>query len=204
MTDPDYTHIAVVVDRSGSMFGIRADMIGGLDELFKSQAGLPGKCLVDYAQFDTEYELVFEDTDISKAKAQLDPRGGTALLDAIGITVANLGKKLADLSEDARPGKVLVVVVTDGEENSSKEYKKTDIKALVEKQESEFSWNFVFLGANMDAVSEGMNMGVTRGSTLTFDPNNIPVAMASVNAYTTAYRSKGSAAFTDEDRQKNS
>ncbi len=204
MTNQDYTHIAVVVDRSGSMSGIRADMIGGLDEFFKSQAGLPGKCLVDYAQFDTEYELVFEDTDVSEAKAQLDPRGGTALLDAIGITTANLGKKLADLPEDSRPGKVLVVVVTDGHENSSREYKKADIKKLVEKQESDFSWNFVFLGANMDAMDEGMQMGVTRGSTLTYDPNNIPVAMASVSAYATNYRSNGSAAFSDEDRKKNS
>lgn len=202
MTNPDYTHIATVVDRSGSMSAVKSDMIGGLNEFFKSQKELPGKCLVDYAQFDTEYELVFEDRPVAKAKAVLVPRGGTALLDAVGKTVVSLGEKLAGMDEQDRPGKVLVVIVTDGYENSSRDWTYESVKEVVEKQTNEFSWEFVFLGANIDAVKVGGMFGVAAGSSLTFDTTKTGLTMDVLAGYTTAYRNAGKAEFSDEDRDK--
>jgi len=203
LTNPDYTHLAVVVDRSGSMATCYKDMIGGLDTFFGDQASQPGDCLVDYFQFDTEYESVFEDKPVGVAKAQLSPRGATALLDAIGKTVTTLGEKLAAKPEDERPGKVIVVIVTDGYENSSREWTKGSVKKVVETQRNDYNWDFVFLGANMDAVSEGASFGMLRGSSLTYDTHDTAAATASLSAYTTQTRSFGAAAFSDEDRRKN-
>lgn len=200
MTDSSYTHIAVVLDRSGSMHSIRKDMEGGLNEFFKSQAELPGKCLVDFAQFDQEYDVVYTDKEVSEAKAVLEPRGGTALLDAIGKTVVTFGEKLAALKESERPGKVLVVIVTDGQENSSVDWNRSALKALVEKQTNEFNWEFVFLGANMDAVAEAGSFGIRAGSALTYDTTNTGETISTLSGYASSYRSTGQASFTDEDR----
>lgn len=202
MTNPDYTHILAIVDRSGSMFSCEADMRGGLDAFFKSQAELPGTCLVDYVQFDTVHEKVFEDRPVSLAKAVLQPRGGTALLDAIGKSVTELGEKLAATAEDDRPGKVLVVIVTDGYENSSVDWSYDSVKAVVEKQTNEFAWDFVFLGANIDAVKVGGMFGVQADKSITFNTNKTGETMTSLSTYATTYRTAGAAAaaFTDEDR----
>lgn len=206
MTNPDYTHIAVVVDRSGSMSSIADDMVGGLNEFFVEQAALPGTCLVDYAQFDDRYELVFQDKPVALAKAELSPRGMTALLDAVGKTVTTLGTKLAGMKEDERPGKVIVVVVTDGYENSSREWNAKSIKELVKKQEDEWQWDFVFLGANMDAVAVGQSFGFDPNKSLTYDTANVGAMASSLNSYTTRSRldpTMGNA-FSDKEREDNS
>lgn len=204
MTDPTYTHILAVVDRSGSMFGIQDDMRGALDEFFKSQVDLPGTCLVDYVQFDSEYERVFENTEVSKAKAVLEPRGSTALLDAIGKSVVDLGNKLDRKPEGERPGLVQVVVVTDGHENASRDWTKESVKTLIQRQESEFSWDFVFLGANMDAVAIGANFGFNPDKSMTYDINNTAAMSAAVSGYTTRSRLGNTAnnSFTSAERDE--
>lgn len=204
MTDPNYTHIAVVLDRSGSMNSIKDDMENGLNAFFEEQAKLPGVCLVDFHQFDTDYETVYQDKPVAYAKAVLKPRGLTALNDAIGKTAASLGDKLEAMEEDLRPGKVIVVVVTDGFENSSREWTVEDVKKVVETQENEFGWEFVFLGANMDAVAVGTGYGFNPGRTLTYDTSNVAAASASLTSYTTSTRSGVRSVFTDEDREENS
>lgn len=203
MTDSNYTHLAVVLDRSGSMVSIRRDMEGGLNELFKEQAKLPGKCLVDLAKFDSVYEVDFEDTPVADAKAVLVPRGSTALLDAIGKTVTSLGEKLAKLSEDDRPSKVIVVVVTDGMENSSLEWEPSAVKNLVTQQQDEWNWEFVFLGANMDAIAVAGNYGFARDSSITYSANAKGAANVSqsLNNYIGATRGGSKGVFTDEDRE---
>lgn len=203
MTNAQYTHIKTVVDRSGSMRGLKNDMIGGMNEFFKSQNELPGKCLVDYSQFDNIYELVFEDVDVADAKAVLEPRGGTALLDAIGYATVELGEKLDKLDEDEKPGKVIVVVVTDGFENSSKEWSPEKVKELIQTQENDFSWEFVFLGANMDAEAIGTSYGFNPDRALTYNTSNIGATSASLSGYATATRSGLSSGFTQADRDAN-
>lgn len=203
MVDENYTHLLVIADRSGSMRPVAQDMIGGLDSLFTEQGRLDGKCLVDFVQFDDTYEKVFTDVPAYAAKAVLEPRGMTALLDAVGRAVTEFGNKLAGMQERKRPGKVLVVVVTDGHENASKEYTRETIKEMVTKQTDKYNWEFIFLGANMDAVGEARTLGIRMDNALTFDTNNIGAASASLNSYTTTYRGTGNAAFTTEDRKAN-
>ena len=202
MTDSKYTHVVVVADRSGSMWGIAADMRGALDAFFAEQAKAEGKTLVDYVQFDNVAELVYEDRPAYAAEAILDPRGSTALLDAVGFAVTNLGKKLAAKSEDKRPGLVQVVVVTDGYENASREWTAKEVKALIKQQEDQYSWDFVFLGANMDAVAVGEGFGFKAGKSLTYDVNNTSAMSASLTGYAMRSRSAGSVdnAFTSAER----
>ena len=200
MTNPNKTHLLTIVDRSGSMSYVAADMRGGLDTFFKEQSELDGECLVDYVQFDTEYEKVFEDTPVADAKAVLVPRGGTALLDAIGKGVTELGEKFAHLDEDSRPGTVLVVVVTDGEENSSREWSADTVKALIKQQEDEWGWKFTFLGANIDAVAVGAQFGFAADSSLTYSTANIGQTMSSLNTYVGTTRSGLKGVYSDEDR----
>lgn len=201
MTNPNYTHLLTIVDRSGSMSAIEHDMRGGLDELFKSQAEEDGTCLVDYVQFDTTYELVFEDKPVADARAVLKPRGGTALLDAIGRGVTELGEKLAALSEDERPANVIVVVVTDGHENSSREWTAAKVKELVERQENEWNWTFTFLGANMDAVATAQNYGFNPANSLTYTTNNTGGTVAAASAFVSRTRAGAKGGYSDEDRQ---
>lgn len=200
MTDSNYTHLLVVVDRSGSMASVAQDMIGGINEFFSEQSKLDGKCLVDYVQFDDEYELVFEDVAVSEAKAQLSPRGFTALLDAVGRAATYLGKKLADKTEGDRPGTVLVLVVTDGYENASHEWTAESVRALIKKQEDEYNWQFTFLGANMDAVAVGASFGFNSDHSLTYDTGNTQVAFAAASAHVTRSRLGDFTGYTQEER----
>ena len=208
MTNPNKTHLLTVVDRSGSMQSCKTDMIGALNQYFEDQAAVDGECVVTYYQFDTVVEKVFEDKPVSEAKAQLQPRNMTALLDAIGRAVTELGDKLAGLDEDERPGLVQVVVVSDGYENASREWTIDRVRDLIRQQEDEWNWKFVFLGANMDAVATGSVYGFSAGSSLTYSTSDTYAATASLSGYTTRSRlataSAGSAEdveFTDEERE---
>lgn len=201
MTNSDLTLIAVLVDRSGSMSTCQSDMEGGLNTLIADQATQPGQAEVTLAQFDSEYELVWPITPIADVgKYSLVPRGSTALLDAMGKFITQTGEELAQRDETSRPGKVICVVVTDGYENSSKEWKTSEVKKLVEQQQTEWSWEFVFLGANMDAVEEGKALGFSSGSSLTFDTANAAQAYGSTSSYLSSVRSSGVATFSDKDR----
>ena len=203
MTDSNYTHIAVVVDRSGSMFNIANDMKGGLEEFFKSQNLDGQKTLVDYVQFDEEYDVVYSDVPVDKAQAYLVPRGRTALVDAVGKTITTLGDKLARKSEDERPGQVIVVIVTDGMENASTEWNADQVRELVNQQKSQWNWEFVFLGANIDAVEVGQSLGFDAGASLTYTASSrgVGMATASLGAYTSQLRGGHKRSFTESDRK---
>ena len=180
-------------------------MENALDEFFSGQAALDGKCLVDYVEFDTHYEVAFEDRPVSEAKAVIQPRGMTALLDAIGRGSVALGDKLSALPEPHRPGKVLVVVVTDGMENASREWTADKVKELVSDQQDTWNWDYVFLGANIDAVETGNQYGFKADKSLTFNIHDSEAVMGTsqvLSAYATNYRSAGVATFSEEDRKK--
>lgn len=205
MVDENYIHILAIVDRSGSMITSAERMTEALNEFFQAQAAVEGKCLVDYVTFDSHYKKEYEDRPVQEAEAFISPRGSTALLDAIGRGTEELGAKLRNMKEVHRPGKVLVVVITDGMENSSRRWNPTSIKQLVRQQEDTYKWEYLFLGANIDAVEVGDLYGFKYDNSLTFDINdaqNVGATSASLNAYATTYRGGGSAAFSEEDRKK--
>lgn len=207
MTDSTYTHILAIVDRSGSMGwnGVNKEMENALNVYFREQAELDGKCLVDYVQFDNTSELLYHDVEVGRAEATISPRGGTALIDAIGKSVIDLGKKLARLPEALRPARVQVVIVTDGAENASTKYSSEDVKHLIQKQTDIYDWDFVFLGANIDAVNTAATFGIDRNKALDFNIYSGEAVLNTsnvLNAYTTNYRVAGAAAasFSEDDR----
>lgn len=133
----------------------------------------------------------------AEAKVSIVPKGVTALHDAIVRASNEFGETLSALPEDERPGTVMVVIVTDGHENASRESNTNDVKDLITRQEGTYSWNYVFLGANQDAVLTGESLGLRGGSSLTYAATSKGVQAASVQLsnYTTQVRSTGSASF---------
>lgn len=201
MTDQNFTAIAVLMDRSGSMQLIKTDAEGALNSFVEEQRKVDGKATLRLSQFDNEYETVFESVDLADVKPiTLQPRGSTALNDGIGHLVTDFGAELAAMPEDERPGKVLVVIVTDGHENSSREWSVNTVRDLVEAQRDKYGWEFVFLAAGQDAVLTGQSYGFSAGSSLTFDTANIGTTSSMLSTYTTTYRGAGKASFSDEDR----
>lgn len=158
MTNADYTHLTLLVDRSGSMDSVRTDAQGGINELLAKQFGLPGKLTVTLVEFDSEIDTVVR-MGSGPIDYVLSPRGMTRLLDAAGLEIKATGADLAALPEDERPARVLFVVVTDGQENSSGEYTFDQVRALVEEQGTKYNWAFQFIGAD-DAAWQGESLGM--------------------------------------------
>jgi len=159
----DLTDITMVIDRSGSMDSIKTDAEGGINTFIESQKSEPGEALLTLVQFDTEYEFVHQGVPIGGVpKFKLVPRGSTALLDAVGRAINEAGTRLAAIEEAQRPGLVVFVIVTDGAENSSKEFTRERIRQMVELQQSVYKWQFTFLAANQDAFAEGASMGIAQ------------------------------------------
>lgn len=205
--DTNYTDITVILDRSGSMSSVRKDMEGGLNQFFDDQKKVPGRCVASLFQFDTEHDVVFSGMNISDVpKVELVPRGGTALLDAIGRTLAVLGERFKAMPEHERPGKVIVIIVTDGQENSSLEFRLDAIKKAIETQRDTYKWEFVFLGANQDAIQEAAQLGVVGANAMTYAANSggIHNAYASLDSNVTRCRvePKQSMSFSTAQRQE--
>lgn len=211
MTDNNYTHLMMVVDRSGSMDRIVDDMNGGIKNLLEEQAKEPGKIVVDIVTFDTVIEHPYQGVAPGDVQGPIIvPRGGTALHDATGFAIVELGERLAKMPEDERPGLVTVVIVTDGEENSSREYTAAQVKALVERQQNEWGWQFIFLAANIDAFAAAGSYGVSKGSTMNFAASSAGTqnVYESVGRTVTGLRANASrgvtgqsVSFSDEDRE---
>lgn len=205
----DYTHIAIILDRSGSMSSIRNDVVGGFNKFLEDQQKVPGRCTVTLVQFDTAnpYEIMRDMEDIKAVQPLGDdyaPRGGTPLYDAIGRGIVNTGEKLRTLAEGDRPGKVIFVILTDGEENSSKEYTKDKIALMTKEQTDKYKWQFVYLGANQDAMAVGQGVGLLRAQSAGYTPTSTPIAVNFASFNVAKYRSSGDSAdlnFSDEQRE---
>lgn len=183
MTDPNRTLIAVLLDRSGSMESVKSDTEGGFKAFIDLQRGHTGDIRVTLAQFDTEYDVVYANRAIADVPALvLQPRGGTALYDALGRLITDVGAELAALEQSRRPGTVIVVVLTDGHENSSREWTHDAVSAAIRRQETDYAWDFVFLGANMDAVAIGTRLGFSADRSLTWESTGDSVASAMSSA----------------------
>ena len=205
----DLTDITLVIDRSGSMSEVRDDAEGGVNSFIASQAKEPGEALLTLVQFDTEYEFVHKGIPIGNVpKYRLHPRGMTALLDAVGRAITETGERLAAMNESDRPGLVVFVVMTDGMENSSREFTKSALKSMIERQQSVYNWHFTFLGANQDAFAEAGAMGIRAAGTANYAEGKERAAYGATMRKVARMRSQARAgetvdnAFTTEEREE--
>jgi len=201
-----FTRIAIILDRSGSMESCKESTVAGFNEFLRTQKELPGEAKVKLVQFDDQYETVF-DTSLKDCpelnQNTFVPRGSTALLDAQGRTIVELGEELAAPPEPERPSKVIVVTITDGLENASKNHSLQQISEMIREQRDKYNWDFVFLGANQDAITTAGAMHIPRGSSLSYGTSKAGIAnsMAAASRYVAAYRSGLPAAFSQADRK---
>jgi len=208
MTRSDLTHIYFLLDRSGSMQSIKSDTEGGFAAFVEEQRKAPGDCRVTLAQFDNEYDVVYADRPLSDVPAlDLQPRGSTALLDAMGRTITDAGARLAALAEADRPATVIVAIMTDGMENASQEWTHPAIKALVTQQSDHYGWQFLYMGADQDAIEVGAQLGVAAASSVTYGRGKAAAAMGVTSAKIARLRTARVAApaaqmeaYTDEER----
>lgn len=203
----DYTDITVVLDRSGSMSSVADDTIGGFNRFLADQKAVPGFATITLVQFDDQYDVVIDAKPIADAAAltreTFVPRGSTALLDAIGKTIVRTGQRLAAMSEGDRPANVLFVIITDGFENASREYSRDKVFAQISEQRSKYNWQFMFLGANQDAIAEATKLGMSAGSSLTYANNaagNVAAYQSVTRAVTQCRVSGDALAFNASDR----
>ena len=158
------TEMVFILDRSGSMSRLTKDTIDGYNSLIKKQKEEDGEARVTTVLFDNFYDVLYENKDINTIEELTDKdyyaRGMTALLDAIGKTINMVGHRLNMTPEEERPSKVVVVITTDGQENSSCEFTKSQIKEMIELQQNTYNWTFMFLGANIDSMKEASSMGI--------------------------------------------
>lgn len=176
MVDINRTHITAVLDRSGSMRTLAADTIGGFNKFLEDQKAAPGDATLTLALFDSEYEVPYDAKDIKDIPELTNKvyfaRGMTALYDALGKAILDTGAALAAIPEDQRPGTVIVLVMTDGEENSSVEFAgeagRQRVQAMVKEQTDTYKWSFIFMGANIDAKAVGASLGVAAARSLNY------------------------------------
>ena len=183
----NYSHIELLLDRSGSMETIKTDMEGGIKTFLNEQRAARGLATFALRQFDDRYEVVIQPTPLDLVRndrIKLVPRGMTALLDAMGKSITEAGEYLASMDEDDRPEHVFFVIVTDGLENASHEWSKDKISELVKAQTEQYGWNFIYLGANQDAIAVAGDIGIAGANTMNYRDDNIgatySVASASV------------------------
>ena len=162
----DLTEIVFILDRSGSMAGLERDTIGGFNAMIEKQRKEPGEALISTVLFDHENEVIHDRVDIRKIEPLTDEdyyvRGCTALLDAVGGAIHHIGNVHKYAREEDRPEKTLFVITTDGMENASRQYTYEKLKAMIERQKEKYGWEFIFLGANIDAAKEAARFGIDR------------------------------------------
>ena len=158
------TELVFILDKSGSMGGLERDTIGGYNSMLEKQKAVPGECLITTVLFDNDYELLHDRIDIRAVspitEKEYSVGGSTALLDAIGMTIHKIDNAQRHTADDYRAEKVMSVIITDGEENSSREYSAEKVKAQIQRQKEKYGWEFIFLGANIDAVETAGRFGI--------------------------------------------
>jgi len=168
----NFTAINVILDSSGSMAGLASDTLGSFNTFLAEQKAVEGEVAFTLCTFNSDYRLVHDFVKLNDV-ADLDknsykPSGGTALLDAMGATIDAVGKKLAALPEEERPSKVLTLVITDGHENASHHFSRAKIKEMVEHQKNVYNWDFLFFGANIDAITAGSELGLDATTSINY------------------------------------
>ena len=169
------TELVFILDKSGSMAGLESDTIGGFNSMLEKQRALDGECRITTVLFDNRYELLHDRIDIRAVSPMTEREyqvgGSTALLDAIGRTVRKLVGVQRNTAEEYRAEKVMFVIITDGEENSSREFSAERVKAMIELEKERYGWEFVFLGANIDAVETASRFGISPDRAVDYVPD---------------------------------
>jgi len=160
------TEVVFILDRSGSMSGLESDTIGGFNSMIAKQQKEEGEAIISTVLFDDEIDVIHDRVAIGDVKKLTEEdyyvRGCTALLDAVGGAIHHIGNVHKYAREEDRPAKTLFVITTDGLENASKHYSFKDVKRLIERQHEKYNWEFLFLGANIDAIEVAGNMGISK------------------------------------------
>jgi len=206
MTNSKRSDITILLDRSGSMATVKSDVEGGFERFLADQRAIPGECALSLVQFDSlAIDQVYTEQPILTAPAlSLHPRGNTPLLDAVGHTIVRTGERLAAKPEAARPGRVLFVIITDGKENASQEYTKARVRQLVEQQTQTYKWQFLYLGANVDAFAEAGGLGISQQFAASFvaSPMGAQHCMELASFKVAEFRRGAGVAFSEEEREK--
>ncbi len=198
-----FTYIAVLLDRSGSMQKIKNDTEGGFNSFLEEQKKVEGRANISLYQFDDIFETLYENTDIQMAPdLSLQPRNSTALIDSIIEAIDKTEKNIEGMKN--KPDNVLFVIITDGGENASTQHtRKESFEKISEKRKDK--WEFLFIGANQDAIQEGGSYGIMSGSSLTYGANQQGVAATynALSSKTKGFRGTGVLEnFTDEERDE--
>ena len=158
------TEMVFILDRSGSMSGLEGDTIGGYNAMLAKQQKEPGEAVITTVLFDDQYELLHDRINLRGVAPITDKeyfvRGNTALLDAVGKTINKIGNAQKRTAEDERAEHVVVVIATDGMENASREFNEEKVRRMIEHQKSKYGWEFIFLGANIDAIATAERYGI--------------------------------------------
>jgi len=158
------TELVFILDKSGSMGGLEKDTIGGYNSMLEKQQAVEGEAVITTVLFDNDYELLHDRIDIKAVKPITEKEyyvgGSTALIDAIGKTIHKLGNVQKNTADGYRAEKVLFIIITDGEENASHKYSAQKVKSMIEQQKNRYGWEFIFLGANIDAVETAERFGI--------------------------------------------
>jgi len=193
-TSTNLTELVFILDRSGSMGGLESDTIGGFNAMLSKQQSEDGECRITTVLFDDKYEILHDRIDI-KAVSPITSReyfvrGQTALLDAVGRTINKIDGVQKNTAEEYRAEKVLFVITTDGMENASREFTYANIKDMIEKQKSENNWEFIFLGANMDAVDVADRFGIAHNRAQNFhdDSEGVQLKYRILNETVSSFR----------------
>lgn len=208
----DYTHIAIILDRTGSMEAIRDDTIGGFNAFLNAQKVQAGLATLTLVQFDSQdpYELVHHFKPLADVpeltRETFVPRASTPLLDAMGRGINDLEKSLADLAENESPARVIMAIITDGQENASREFRKDQVEKMIREKQENLAWQFVFLSADLNAIGDALQTGVPSASVMAHDlsERGVGAAWASLSRSVSEYRAglKEDVSFTEEDRAR--
>lgn len=192
------TELVFILDKSGSMGGLEEDTIGGYNAMLKKQKMLAGNCRITTVLFNNGYELLHDRVDIKEVSPitskEYQVGGTTALLDAIGMTIYKVDHIQQDMNEEFYSENVMFVIITDGEENSSREYSVERVKALIEQQKIKHEWEFIFLGANIDAVKAAGRFGISpdRAQNYHADSQGVELNFRVMSDAVAVYRKKSS------------
>ncbi|MDO5156443.1 MAG: VWA domain-containing protein [Eubacteriales bacterium] len=166
------TEVVFILDRSGSMEGLEADTIGGFNALLAKQKKEEGEAMISTVLFDDQVEVLHDRLDVKKVEPLNDKQyyvgGCTALLDAIGGAIHHIGNVHKYARDEDRPEKTLFIITTDGMENSSQRYNYQKVKKMVERQQKKYDWEFLFLGANIDAMDVGSQFGIRKDRAINY------------------------------------
>jgi uncharacterized protein YegL len=199
------TELVFILDRSGSMEGLESDTIGGFNSMLTKQQAEPGECRITTVLFDNQYDILHDRIDIKAVNPITDKeysvRGSTALLDAIGKTINKISSVQKNTTKKFRAEKVLFVITTDGMENASHEFDYDKIKSMIERKKSKSNWEFIFLGANIDAIDVANRFGVPQSRAQNFhnDSEGIELNYYVLSETISSYRAAPSSACISDD-----